>query len=272
MTPQGSPEPGDDDGTRNPPDAPDEPATESVGEPQPDEANEDPEEFWRPRWLVPLLLGLVSITAGVVTWRAGQLGSTAAFEDRTAVGQTILAEEQAIEATLGAVDDAVTYVGYVADFAEATALDDLADEVEEQGVQETPRVLRIAAEENRSVATREAAAAGVFGRQTILRQTASGTEEPLPFDITEQRDKLLAEAASGVTAPGVLDPDKWAAAADDTRDRVRGLRFASLLLIGAVAALTVAQLSRDRNLRIGAMVLGTTTWVVVTVATLVTVF
>ena len=72
-----------------------------------------------PVWLVPLLIGVVTVTAGLFTWRAGQLGSSAAFEDRQSVGQTIQQQEQNVEVSLTAVNDAVAYVRYVADYAEA---------------------------------------------------------------------------------------------------------------------------------------------------------
>lgn len=39
--------------------------------------------------LLALLLGLVTIAARLFSWRAGQIGSTAAFDDRQSIGQTI---------------------------------------------------------------------------------------------------------------------------------------------------------------------------------------
>ena len=227
---------------------------------------------WRPVWLVPLLLGIVTVPAGFFTWRAGQLGSAAAFEDRTSVSQTIRQEEQSIEATLGAVDDAAAYVDYVADFAEAGGIDDLADEVEAAGDAAGADDLRGRAEGLREAATQDAAAAGVFGRQTLLAQTVERDEDPLPFDFDEQKARILAEVSTGVRSPGLLDPQGWADRADDTRSRVRGLRFATLLLISAVAALTVAQLGSYRPLRIAGLVSGCAVYVVVTVVTMATVY
>jgi len=250
-------------GEEGPPDTP--PAESS-------ESAEESEPQWRPVWLVPLLIGLVTVTAGLFTWRAGQLGSSAAYEDRTSVGQTIRQEEQTIEATLGAVDDTVVYVGYVADFAEAESLDDLADELRTKGREGFAREFEEDADELRRAATESAAAAGVFGRQTLLAQTVSGSDDPLPFDFDDQKARIEAEVSIGVRGPGVLEPDRWAQQADDTRARVRALRFAALLLIGAVAALTIAQLGRRRPARWAGLVAGCSVFVVVTAVTLVTVY
>lgn len=234
--------------------------------------SDEPAPQWRPKWLVPLLIGLVTVTAGFFTWRAGQLGSSAAFADRSSVGQTIRSEEQDIEATLAAIDDAVTYVGYVADFAEATALDSIAAELEAAGRAGEAERLRVEATELREVATSEATAAGVFGQQTALAARATGSTEPLPFDFDTQRARLLAEFAVGIRSPGELDPQRWADEADDIRVRVRDLRVGALVLVAAVAALTTAELGRHRGARWAGMVSGSAAFLVTTVVEFVTAY
>ena len=234
----------------------------------------DPEPRRRliPVWFLPLLIGLVTITAGLFTWRAGQLASTSAFEDRQSVGQTITQQRQAVEARLGAINDAVAYVSYLADYAEADSLDVLADELEAQGATTLAATFREQATTSRVTSSRVAAAGGVFGQQTVLAQLAASPTEPLPFDLDQQVATLEAEATTGVGSPGVPDPDRWAAQADATRDKVRGLRMATLLLLVSVVGLTIAQLT-DRTLtrRIGAA-LGLSLYVVVVTATFVRVY
>ncbi len=159
-----------------------------------------------PPWLIPLLIGVVTITAGLFTWRAGQLGSSAAFEDRQSVGQTITQQQIAVEARLGAVDDAVVYVGYVADYAEAAALDDLATELTEQGIDTFAAGFARDADQLRENASRRAQAAGVFGEETLLEQSVISPDVPLEFDIDRQVVQLEAQLTSGVTSPGVARP------------------------------------------------------------------
>jgi hypothetical protein len=225
-----------------------------------------------PRWLVPLLIGLVTITAGVVTWRAGQLASSAAFEDRQSVGQTIKQQQQLTEAGLSTVNAGVAYVEYVAAFAEATALDDLADESESQGDTELASDLRTQADETRLTASAKARAVGVFGTESLLTQVVTDSKEPLPFDIQEQLTSRRAELSTGITSPGVLDPDAWAAKADDTRTQVRALRLAAVLLLFGAVAYTVAELTPSARTRRVGFLAGSAIYAIVTVTTFVSVF
>lgn len=223
-----------------------------------------------PPWFIPLVIGLVTITAGVFTWRAGQLASSAAFDDRQSVGQTITEQEIAVEARLAAVNDAVVYVGYVAEFAEAAALDDLAEELSEQGFDGFAATFADDADQLRDNASRRAQAAGVFGEESLLVQRVASPDVPLDFDVDSQVRRIEAQLTSGVGSPGVVDPDRWAEQADDTRQRVRGLRVATFMLLIAVAALTVAQLSVRRPTRLvgaGAGTLVFLSTVVVTIGT-----
>ncbi len=225
-----------------------------------------------PPWLLPLLIGIVTITAGLFTWRAGQLGSSAAFEDRQAVGQTITQQEIAVEARLGAVDDAAAYVRYVADYAEAAALDDLSVELTSQGIDAFASTFAEDADQLRQSASLRAQAAGVFGEESLLEQQVVSPDVPLEFEIDRQVAQLEAQLTSGVGSPGVLDPDRWADQADDTRSRVRGLRVATFLLLLSVVALTVAQLSVRRPTRLLGAATGTLVFVTTVVVTVGTVY
>jgi len=237
-----------------------------------EEAADDDGFFDRWPWFIPLLIGLVSITAGLFTWRAGQLGSSAAYEDRQSVGQTIKLEQEHTEAGVGALSDAQQYVDYVAFYAEAAALDDLADEVSSKGRPDLAASYSDQADSLRSAASSRAAAAGVFGRQTLLAAAASGSTDPLPFDFTAQVRRLQTEASIGITSPGRLNPGYWAARADDTRHRVRELRLSALLLLFGVVALTAAEVGVHRGTRWVGLAFGSIVYVVVTVVTLTTVF
>ena len=232
----------------------------------------DPRRRIIPVWLVPLLIGVVTVTAGLFTWRAGQLGSSAAFEDRQSVGQTIQQQEQRVEVSLGAVNDAVAYVRYVADFAEAAALDDIATELTEQQQDTFATTFSDDADTLRVSATELAAASGVFGQQTLLAEIVRLSDQPQPFDIDDQIASLEAQATTGIASAGQLDPQRWADQADDTRDRVRALRLATLLLLVAVVAYTVAQLAEHRPTRWAGFAVGSAFFSVVTVTTIATVF
>ena len=240
-------------------------------DPGPDHAVDAPRRYI-PIWLLPLLIGVVTIIAGVFTWRAGQLGSTAAYEDRQSVGQTIVQQQQSTEVALAAITDAVAYVRYVAAYAEAGAIDSLLPTLEAQGADTLAQTFATQADEQRAAASDLAEASGLFGEQTLLTQLVASPDDPLPFDLDDQIELLEAQVTTGLTSPGVPNPDDWAEQADATRDRVRSLRLATLLLLVAVVFYTAAQLT-DRTLtrRVGAA-LGSTVFVTVVVTTMATVF
>ena len=125
------------------------------------ETGRPPQRRIIPTWLIPLMIGIVTVTAGIVTWRAGQLGSSAAFEDRQSVGQTIRQQEIATEARLGATAQASDYMRYLADFSEAEALDGVAAELEAQGASAAAEATRTDADDLRTLASRTAVAARV---------------------------------------------------------------------------------------------------------------
>lgn len=235
--------------------------------PAPDEPSTTRDRRQLPPWLVPMLIGLVTITAGLFTWRAGQLASSAAYEDRQAVGQTIKQENLRVEAGLATVNQAVAYVDYAADFAEAAALDSTAAELVVQGLPEVAADVEGEADVLRLSATDKAAAVGVFGEQAILDQAIADPDKPIPFDLDEQLKGNQAAVGTGIASPGVLDPDRWAEAADDTRQRVRLLRWDTLLLLLSVLAFTVAQLAPRRSSRRIGFAVGSVVYLFVTVAT-----
>jgi hypothetical protein len=52
------------------------------------------------RWTVAFLIGLATVTATGFGWRAAQIGSTAAFDDRQSIGETVRVEQAAVQRTI----------------------------------------------------------------------------------------------------------------------------------------------------------------------------
>jgi len=222
--------------------------------------------------LLALLLGVTTILAGVFTWRAGQLGSAAAFADRQSVGQTIKQEEQRTEVALAALSAASAYVRYVADYTEAAALDAQAQQLRSEGEAAGAQVSEQEASDLRRQASVHAAAAGVFGAQSIYTDLRQPSTEPRPFDFEQHLADLQAEVSTGITSPGVLDPQRWADEASDLRSRLRGLRLGALVLVMAAVAYTVAQVTSRTATRFVSGALATVVLVVATAVTFVEVY
>lgn len=222
--------------------------------------------------LIILLLGIATITAGVFTWRSGQIASTAAFEDRTSVGQTVDQQEQTVEINLRAIGNVRSYVQYVADYAEAAAIDDRAAELSEVGATNLAQAATDDATATRATASERAAAAGVFGRTSIYADLGSPQTQPRDFDFETQRTVIASEVTGDITSPGRLDPDYWADQADESRVRSRGLRVATLVVMLAVVLLTVAEMADRRVTRHVAAGTGLAIYIVATSVTMATVW
>jgi roadblock/LC7 domain-containing protein len=116
-----------------------------------------------------------------------------------------------------------------------------------------------------------AEAQGVFDQQELLRRQITPTdpaEGAGGFDIEARFETLKADAAAGVTSPGVLDPDAWAERADETRANVRSLRQATVFMLIAVAAYTVAEMAQRRWTRLAGFAVGGVVYIVTLIAVL----
>ena len=73
-------------------------------------------------WTVAFLIGLATVTATGFGWRAAQIGSTAAFDDRQSIGETVRVEQAAVQRTVALETAARAYARYRADYARAGTL------------------------------------------------------------------------------------------------------------------------------------------------------
>ena len=222
--------------------------------------------------LLALLLGIVTVGAGLFSWRAGQLSSTAAFDDRQSIGQTIKQEQQNVEVALVGAVDAVSYVRYVADYAEAATLADDAQRLVDAGERDLAQMRAKQADDLRRSATVGAATVGVFGAPAVFGDILEPQPQPRPFDLPQHLDAIRAEISTDIRSPVGLNPDQWAQDAEDLRTRMRGLRLAVLLMVVGAAALTVAQVAVHRRGRYTVGILGVLTAVTTAVVTVTTVY
>ncbi len=195
------------------------------------------------RWATAFLIGLATVAAAAFGWRAAQIGSTAAFDDRQSISETVSVEQGRIERSITVANAAREYGRYRADYAVAAALDRDAARLTRGGALRPARISRAEAAALRAGATRRAVAAGAFGRATIGTSLLRPAVRPRPFDYGARERALAAEESASLDSPGNLDPDRWARAAHDIRVRVNGLiRWAFVALL-AVLLYTVAEVA-----------------------------
>jgi hypothetical protein len=226
----------------------------------------------RVRWTIAFLIGIATVTAAGFGWRAAQIGSTAAYDDRQSIGETVAVEQARVERAITLAADAREYARYRADYAVAAALDREAARLKAAGAARLARVSRDEAAELRLGATRRAAQAGVFGRATIGSDLLRPTATPRTFDYRAQARALAAEQSAAIDSPANLDPNGWARAAVDIRTRIRGLSRWAFLLLTAVLLYTIAEVTTRRRTTYALICCGFAIYMVGLVVGLTTVF
>lgn len=204
-------------------------------------------DLTRQQWIVAFLIGTATVLAAFFGWRAAQIGSTAAYDDRQSISETIRVEQQRIDVGVGVAGDAGEYSRYLADYGVAAELDNQAAALARAGRADAARTARAEADELRRTATERAAEAGIFGRFAIQDDLLTPSPVPRPFDVDERTAARAAELSTGLGSPGALDPDGWAAQAEGIRDRIQGLAVWSFILLGAVLLFTAGQVNSGRR-------------------------
>ena len=199
------------------------------------------------KWAIAFLIGLATVTAATFSWRAAQIGSTAAYDDRQSISETVRAEQAEVERTIAVAAAAREYVRYRADYGVAAALDREAARLAASGSGRLADVSAAEADALREGSTRRAAEAGVFGRSTIGTDLLRPSVTPRSFDITAWRRALEAEQSTALDSPGKLNPSGFARQADDIRDRVNGLIRFAFVIAFAVLLYTLAEVSTHRR-------------------------
>ena len=209
------------------------------------------------QWVIALLIGLATVFAAGYGWRAAAIGSTAAFDDRQAISETIALQGEQIDVSLAVGNDVREYTAYVADYAAAAELENQASALERQGQGQTAAGARRQAQFLRKSATRRAADSGVFGEATIADDLAEPTVSPRAFSFEKRLRARTAQQQTSLNSPGELDPDRWATEAEGIRDRINGLAVWALVMMFAVLLYTIAEAnSARRSLFYGAMSFG----------------
>ena len=138
--------------------------------------------------LIALMIGISTVTAGLFTWRGGQIGSTAAYNDRQSVGEQIDVETAEVDVNIEAARQARQYDRYLADYAVAGGLDSDAEALRSTGQGELADLAERQAAARRAAATQRATDAGVFGPSTLGERSEAATAQPQAFDLEARID------------------------------------------------------------------------------------
>ena len=199
------------------------------------------------QWIVAFLIGTATVLAALFGWRAAAIGSTAAFDDRQSISETIKVQQQQIDVGIGVGGDSREYTRYLADYGIAAELENQAAALEANGDTAAATADRREARLLRATATARAADAGVFGRFSIQDDLRRPSARPRPFSVEQRAKALAVELSTGLDSPGRLNPDSWANQAEGIRERIQGLSAWSLVLLTALLLFTVGQVNSDRR-------------------------
>jgi hypothetical protein len=199
------------------------------------------------QWVVAFLIGTATVLTAAFGWRAAQIGSTAAFDDRQSISETLASERQTIDVGLGAADDTRDYTKYLAGYAVAAELDNQADALGDEGSDGAASDARREAKLLRRSSTERAADAGVFGRSSIADELERPSSTPRTFNLEDRVEARTVEAATEIDSPGQLDPDGWAQDAEGIRDRINGLAVWALIMLMAVLLFTIGEANSARR-------------------------
>lgn len=201
----------------------------------------------RPGWLdiksvIAILIGVVSVTGAVVTWRAAILAEFATDKDRQAVAETVLRQRSVASAEIVLEAENRAFARYRADLVSADRLEEEATQLEDEGDDERALQARNAASVHRRVAE-ELSLVRDFGDYVNVDDAGN----PVSLDLDRRRDDLLRQDGEA----SQVDPEQTIVQGNEFRTKSQRLVAWIVVFVGAVVLLTIAQLLKNRVLRVG---------------------
>lgn len=209
------------------------------------------------RLVIAVLIGLVSVTGAVLTWRSAQLSEKATDKDRQAIAETVRQEQDAANDEITLQDARGRVAAHAAALAEAELLEQQVQRFADAGDAETADDLADEADEQRAVAERylQGGTTNLLLVDYVVVDEATGRRS---LDAGRLRDDLRAQSQ----AQSQVDPSQTVREANRLRDDSQRLDGWLVPLIAAIVLLTLAQVSRQQLLRLALTGVGTATWIV----------
>jgi hypothetical protein len=191
--------------------------------------------------VIAVLIGLVSVTGAVITWKSSQMGEKAVDRDRQAVAETVLQEQSNANVETRLRDEQQAFAQYKEDLTNAQLLDAQADQLSTAGLPVEAAKARDEAGVQREVANDLATL--TFNVSYVKVDDATGL--PTDFLIDQRRADLRRNDGQAAK----VNPDQTVAQAIDFRRRSQRLEGWTIPLVLAVVLLTVATITRNARAR-----------------------
>lgn len=179
-----------------------------------------------------MLIGVVSLTGAVATWKAVNLGSQATDTDRRSVLETVIVQKNQAQVEARLRSEQSYYARSRVNEAAADELDSAADQARSQGREEDARSLEDQAQVFRELSR---SLQNFFATQYVTGEGADARFD----EARRQRDLLRQDLEASQ-----VDPEQTVAEAN--RLHARSERFVRwiVVFVAVVVLLTVAQLSK----------------------------
>jgi hypothetical protein len=187
-----------------------------------------------------VLIGLVSVTGAVMTWRSSQLGEKAVDRDRQAIAETVLQEQNNANVETQLRDEQQAFQQYKEDLTNAKLLEDEAGRLSAAGL----TVDAARASDEASVLREVANSLASLTFSTSYVEFDETTGLPSTFLIDQRQADLRSE-----NVQAQVNPDQTIAQAVDFRRRSQRLEGWTIPLVVAVVLLTFATITRRVELR-----------------------
>lgn len=182
-----------------------------------------------------VLIGLVSVTGAVITWRASQLGEKAVDRDRQAIAETVLQEQNNANVETQLRDEQQAFQQYKEDLTNAKLLEDEASRLNAAGLAVDAARAADEASVLREVAN--SLASLTFSTSYVAFDDASGLPDKF---LLEQRQADLRRE----NVQAQVNPAQTIAQAVDFRRRSQRLEGWTIPLVVSVVLLTFATITR----------------------------
>ena len=206
--------------------------------------------------LIAVLIGLVSVTGAVVTWRSAQLGEFATDYDRQAVAETVRQEQDAADDEIAVQDARSRVAAHAAALATAEVLEQQVGRFTGAGNPEAAREASDEAQEQRAIAA-SYLASGTTANLNLVDYVVLDAEGRRTLD--ERRLRIDLQEVS--EAEALSDPVQTVREANRLRSESQYLDGWIIPLVSAVVVLTIAQVSRRRPVRLALTGLATIVWI-----------
>ncbi|GEM_PF-1494443 len=192
--------------------------------------------------VIAVLIGLVSVTGAVITWRSSKLGENATDKDRQAIAETVLQEQSRANVETVLRNEQEAFSQYKEDLANVHLLNQQADNLASAGFTVEAAMARDQANELQRVAD---------NLQTLnfsIDYVAGFDDNGVPttFLVDKRREDLRRDDDRAAR----VQPDQTVAQANTLRSRSQRLEGWLIALVFAVVLLTYATITRRDILRV----------------------